>query len=170
MKLHRRDLVKVIGLAAAAPAPAAAQQASQPKFFVGTEYELLKALCEKIMPGANEGRAPEFIDLLTSENKEYQRQLRGGLTWLNAACRDRFGKEFLNCSEAQQKEILDLIAYKKNAESDPSLRQGVAFFTFLRDLTLDGYFTSRAGVRYLDFRGNTPVSDFAGCPKPEELP
>ena len=170
MKLHRRDLVKVLGVAGAFPVSSAAQGPQAPRFFDGTEYELLRKLCDMIVPGAIEGRAPEFIDLLTSENKEYQRQVRGGLTWLNAACRDRFGKEFLSCSGAQQKEVLDLIAFRRNAEADPSLRQGIAFFSFLRDLTLDGYFTSRDGIQYLEFRGNGAVSEFPGCPKPEELP
>ena len=72
-----------------------------------------------------EAGAPEFIDLLTSENPKYQLKLGGGLMWLDGVCGDRYGKTYLDCAPEQQKEILDLIAYTKNAEKDPSLSQGM---------------------------------------------
>ena len=172
MKLHRRELVKILGVSGLT-LPALGAQA-KPRVFSERQAELLRTLCELIVPagdgsgGAIKAGAPEFIDLLASENKEYRRRLTGGMTWLDAACRDRFGEAFLDCPDAQRKEMLDLIAFRRNAEVDPSLRQGVAFFAFLRDMTLDGYFTSRAGIRYLGFSGNRPVAEFPGCPKPED--
>src|SRR6202789_4741420 len=59
-----------------------------PKFFDAHGYKTLQALCETIFPadadsgGAIEAGAPEFIDLLTSENPQYQLTLGGGLMWL----------------------------------------------------------------------------------------
>jgi len=141
-----------------------------PKFFPPQQYKTLQALCETILPadadagGAIEAGAPEFIDLLTSENPEYQRRLGGGLMWLDSTCGDRYGKNYLGCNAQEQKEILDLIAYRKNAVSDASLSQGVAFFSFLRDLTADGFFTSKIGIQYLGYIGNTFLIDFPGCP------
>ena len=67
-------------------------------------------------------------------------------------------------AQGEQKEILDLIAYSKNAASDPSLSQAVVFFAFLRDLTADGFFTSEIGIKYLGYIGNTFVNEFPGCP------
>lgn len=125
---------------------------------------MLRALCEFIIPGAAEAGAPEFIDLLCSENAEYKRQISGGLLWLDSRCRDRHGKDFLACTEAEQKELLNLIAWRENGQKDPALTQAIAFFAFLRDLTLDGYFTSRQGIAYLDFRGNSALPEFPGCP------
>src|SRR5580658_3235602 len=141
-----------------------------PKFFDPHAYKTLQALCETILPadadcgGAIQAGAPEFIDLLTSENPEYQLKLGGGLMWLDSTCGDRYGNASLNCAPRQQKEFLDLIAYRKNAVVDPSLSQGVAFFSFLRDLTADGFFTSEIGIAYLGYIGNTFLSDFPGCP------
>ncbi len=141
-----------------------------PKFFPPQQYKTLQSLCGTIFPadadsgGAVEAGAPEFIDLLTSENPEYQLKLGGGLMWLDATCVDRYGKGYLDCNPQQQKEILDLIAYRKNAMSDESLSQGVAFFSFLRDLTADGFFTSKIGIQYLGYIGNTFLTDFPGCP------
>jgi hypothetical protein len=147
-----------------------ASQTYAPKFFPPQQYKTLQQLCGTIFPadsdskGAIEVGAPEFIDLLTSENPEYQLKLGGGLMWLDATCTNRYSKTYLECDRQQQKEILDLIAYRKNAKSDPSLSQGVAFFSFLRDLTADGFFTSKIGIEYLGYVGNTFLTDFPGCP------
>ena len=141
-----------------------------PKFFDAASYKTLQALCEAILPsdadagGAIEAGAPEFIDLLTSENADYQSELGGGLKWLDSTCKTRFSKAFLECSQEQQKEILDLIAFRKNAEKNEVLTQGVEFFSLLRNMTADGFFTSKAGIKYLGYKGNTYLTHFPGCP------
>jgi hypothetical protein len=141
-----------------------------PKFFPAHEYKTLQTLCQTIIPadqdggGAVEAGAPEFIDLLTSENTDYQLVLGGGLMWLDSTCSDRYGKLFLDCSPEEQKQILDKIAYRKNALEDPALNQGSKFFAFLRNLTADGFFTSEIGIKYLGYIGNTYLQEFPGCP------
>lgn len=141
-----------------------------PKYFSPHSYKTLQSLCQTIIPsdddakGALEAGAPEFIDLLTSENKDYQVSLGGGLMWLDNTCIDRYEKIYLDCAPEQQKEILDLIAYRNNAKKDPSLGQGIEFFSFLRKLTADGFFTSEIGINYLGYVGNTYLSEFPGCP------
>ena len=148
----------------------AATKTYAPKFFSAHDYKTLQGLCETIIPadsdsgGAVEGGAPEFIDLLTSENTEYQRIMNGGLLWLDATCDDRYNAVYLDCAPAQQKEILDLIAYKKNAVANPVLSQGVEFFSFLRNMTADGFFTSEIGIKYLGYIGSTFLKEFPGCP------
>jgi gluconate 2-dehydrogenase gamma chain len=142
----------------------------QPKFFSARQYKMLQALCDAIIPphdqvgGAVEAGAPQFIDLLTSENPEYQLKLGGGMMWLDSACLDRFGADYIGCSADQHKQILDAIAYRKSAAVDPSLSQGVTFFSLLRNLTADGFFTSKIGIQYLGYIGNTSLAEFPGCP------
>src|SRR6266852_4423836 len=154
-----------------AAAPAGAYT---PKYFPASQYATLLFLCDAIIPkdeksgGAVEAGAPEFIDLLTSENLEYQLKLGGGLFWLDSACTDRYAKVFMDCTADQKKEILDLIAYRKNAKKDPALSQGVAFFAFLRNLTCDGFYTSKIGIADLQYVGNTSLHEFPGCPPPPE--
>ena len=103
-----------------------------PKFFSPQQYKTLQALCQAIIPadsdsgGAKEAGAPEFIDLLTSENPKYQLKLGGGVMWLDAECMERYDKAYLECAPDQQKQILDLIAYRKNAEKDPRLSQDLS--------------------------------------------
>jgi hypothetical protein len=191
MAISRRDILKSLTVAAVggsalrvipleaaeyahrmvkAEKAAAETRTYSPKFFSARAYKTLQSLCNTIIPpdeetkGAVEAGAPEFIDLLTSENKEYQLTLGGGLMWLDNTCIDRYEKLYLDCAQEQQKEILDLIAYRKSAKFDPSLGQGIEFFGFLRKLTVDGFFTSEIGIDYLGYIGNTYLQDFPGCP------
>jgi gluconate 2-dehydrogenase gamma chain len=142
----------------------------EPKYFGAHQYKTLRMLCDTILPadadagGAIEAGAPEFIDLLTSENPSYQLQFGGGLMWLDSTCADRYGSLYVDCAPDQQREILDLIAYRKNADMDQGLTHGVEFFSLLRNFTLDGFFTSKIGIQYLGYIGNTFLTDFPGCP------
>jgi gluconate 2-dehydrogenase gamma chain len=141
-----------------------------PKYFTPHQYETLTTLCDTIIPkdeksgGAVEAGAPEFIDLLTSENTEYQVEYGGGLMWLDNFCADRHACTFLECTAPQKKEILELLAYRKNAVADPTLRQGAAFFARLRNITCDAFYTSKIGIADLQYIGNTANTDFPGCP------
>src|ERR1700693_5120026 len=131
-----------------------------PKYFAAPQYATVTFLCDVIIPkdeksgGAVEAGAPEFIDLLTSENKDYQLEFGGGLMWLDNFCLDRFEKSFLDATPDQRKEVLDLIAYRKNALADSSLSQGVAFFSRLRDMTCDGFYFSIIGFVALAYIGH----------------
>ena len=130
----------------------------------------MQALCDAIIPkdersgGALQADAPELIDLLTSENTDYQVQLAGGIQWLDSACEDRYGRVYLEASPDQQKQILDLISFRRNAATHAGLSQGVEFFRFLRNLTTDAYVTSEVGIKDLGYVGNTFLLDFPGCP------
>ena len=141
-----------------------------PKFFSEHQYKTLQALCDAIIPpdqksgGAVEAGAPEFIDLLSSENKALQLQLGGGIMWLDATCAERHGQTYLQCAPGQRTEMLDLIAFRKNGENDPRLSPGIEFFSTLRKYTADGFFTSEIGIKYLGYIGNTYLKEFPGCP------
>src|SRR5258708_39031644 len=189
--VSRRDILRSLAFGAAAgsvlqiiPAEAAEyvhqmvhkEKAAVPagtytqKYFSAPQYATLLFLCDTIIPkdeksgGAVEAGAPEFIDLLTSENGEYQLTLGGGLMWLDNHCIDEYGKVFMEGAPEQRKEILDLIAYRKNAKKDHSLSQGVAFFSFLRKMTCDGFYTSKIGSDDLQYIGNVTRNEWPGCP------
>jgi gluconate 2-dehydrogenase gamma chain len=191
MSISRRDLIRALSLTAAAGSMlrvvplAAAEKAHRmvsahkaasstgeyaPQFFPEHQYKTLRALCEAIIPpdyesgGAIEAGAPEFIDLLTSENKDLQLQFGGGIMWLDAICTERYGQAYLESTPGQKTEILDLIAFRKNADKDPRLGPGIEFFSTLRRYTADGFFTSEIGIKYLGYIGNTYLREFPGCP------
>src|SRR5437660_12098532 len=189
--ITRRDVLKTLamGVAGGAVLQAVPLQAAQhvhrmiaqekshapagtyrPKFFSAHQYQTLSSLCDAIIPadehsaGAVKAGAPEFIDLLTSENKDYQLALGGGMMWLDGLCADRFGTTYLACSPAQKKEVLDLIAYRKSADKNAALSQGVEFFALLRRLTSDGFYTSEIGLTDLQYCGNPFLTEFPDCP------
>ena len=189
--ISRRGILKSLAMSAAAtsvlrviPAQAAeyahkmiaAEKAAtpakgySPKFFSAHEYKTLQTLCQTIIPadadsgGAIEAGAPEFIDLLTSENKDYQLTLGGGLLWLDGACADRYSKAYLDCSAEEQKQMLQQIAFRENGVTNPGLGQGIEFFAFLRSMTADGFFTSEIGIKYLGYIGSAYLTAFPGCP------
>jgi gluconate 2-dehydrogenase gamma chain len=189
--ISRRDVLKTLAAGAAAGSVLqviplqAAEMAHQmvhkekaaapagkytPKYFTAKQYQTLASLCDTIIPkdeksgGAVEAGAPEFIDLLTSENIEFQGRLGGGFMWLDSYCIDHYGKTYMESTPEQRKEIIELIAYRKNAKATPELHQGVAFFAFLRNLTCDGFYTSKIGIEDLKYIGNVTRSEWPGCP------
>src|SRR5271156_3159222 len=142
-----------------------------PKLFTAHEYQTLSLLCETILPkdehsgGAIEAGAPEFIDLLSSENSEdYGLPMRGGLMWLDNYCADRYGQTFLQATPAQRAEVLDLIAYRKNAKTDEGLLPAVHFFALLRRMTADAFYNSKIGIADLQYIGTPARASFPGCP------
>jgi hypothetical protein len=96
-----------------------------------------------------------------------QTAMRGGLAWLDAECDRRFDKTFVACTDANRRAVLDEIAWPRR-QTKPALAYGVTFFNSFRDLTASGFFTSKMGMADLEYKGNTIVPIFKGCP-PEWL-
>jgi hypothetical protein len=85
---------------------------------------------------------------------QHQTPMRGGLRWLDLQCIKQFGKTFKDCSPEQQIQLVDQIAYPNKAKAD--MKQGVAFFSLMRNLTATGFYTSEIGVKDIGYAGNTP--------------
>jgi hypothetical protein len=91
--------------------------------------------------------------------------MRGGLAWIDAECRERFGADFVTCTDAQRTQLLDEIAYHKGDTGQPVLdehgripmRHGAEFFNSFRDLTASGFWSSRIGVQDIGYVGNQPA-------------
>ena len=144
---------------AAAATPAGAVYKA--KAFNATEEKSLRLLAEITCPGAvSKGGAFEFIDLLSSNNDSLKATYTGGLLWLDRECEKRFEKGFVTATDAQRTQILDLIAFRQSAVSDPGLAPGIRFFDWVRRMAVDAYYTSAAGVKELGFIGNRGMSDF----------
>ncbi|HET7038263.1 MAG TPA: gluconate 2-dehydrogenase subunit 3 family protein [Gemmatimonadales bacterium] len=147
-------------------------QAYSPKFFTTAEWNTVRILVDLIIPrdarsgSATDAGVPEFMDFMLTENTGMQTPMRGGLAWLDAECRERFGKIFADCAEAERRAVLDEVAWP--AKARPELSHGVAFFSRFRDLTASGFWSSEMGTRDLRYMGNTAVPEWKGCP-PEQL-
>ena len=137
--------------------PASTSITYSPRSFCVHEFETLRVLCEAIIPadresgGAIEAGVPEWIDLLASQNKDYQLQLIAGLDWLDTVCVELYGGSYLACISRQQQEILTLIAFRINGQNDPRLIPGIEFFSMLRKDTVVAFFATEVGRKYLGF-------------------
>lgn len=129
-------------------------------FFTPHEMATLTVLADIIIPrdersgSASDAKVPEFIEFIVKDMPEHQLPMRGGLRWLDLKCLNRYEKSFEDCAAEKQLEIVNEIAYPSRAK--PEMRQGVAFFNRMRNLTATGFFTSKMGIEDLGYAGNRP--------------
>jgi gluconate 2-dehydrogenase gamma chain len=137
----------------------------KPKFFTAPEYRTLERLADLIVPaddrsqGALAAGAPEFIDFLSSQSRELAEIYTGGLAWLDHEMMKRYSASFVASTLEQQTAMLDLIAYRKN--DSPELGPGIRFFTWVRNMVVDAFYTSKVGMDDLGFMGNGAMSEFS---------
>jgi gluconate 2-dehydrogenase gamma chain len=143
----------------------AAQGPYKPSFFKAPEYKTLERLADLIVPaddrskGALAAGAPEFIDFLCSQSRELAEIYTGGLAWLDHEMMKRYSASFVASTPEQQTAMLDLIAYRKN--DSPELGPGIRFFTWVRNMVVDAFYTSKVGMDDLGFMGNGAMSEFS---------
>jgi Gluconate 2-dehydrogenase subunit 3 len=127
-------------------------------------------------PGAKAARVNEFIDLILTEwyDDEEKSLFLAGLTEIDASARSLSGKDFVDCGEKLQTEILrgldDEVAAARtevrrgNSRSRPPERN---FFFMIKQLTLIGYYTSQIGFEQ-ELHGEIIPARHAGCVPLEE--
>lgn len=126
-------------------APGAGQPYS-PKVFSAPELDLIRDIAETIIPrtdtpGAADARVQLFIDRHYSLDNRTLAEFRQGLRLVQTSVRR---------GRSLSEILTDL--------------QGHPFFQLVKDLTIDGYFSSREGLaQELGWKGNTPVGEFKGC-------
>ncbi|HMX78380.1 MAG TPA: gluconate 2-dehydrogenase subunit 3 family protein [Chitinophagaceae bacterium] len=134
---------------------------SEEKFFTPHEMATITILADIIIPkddvsgSASEAKVPEFIEFIVHDMPNHQVPLKGGLRWLDMHCLKTYNLSFKDCSNTQQMEVVNAIAFPKKAK--PEMGQGVKFFNLMRDLTATGFYTSEMGVKDLGYVGNTPT-------------
>lgn len=125
-------------------APAAAAP-YKPKTLTPAEMDFVARLSDLIIPrtdtpGASDAGVPEFIDRCLTASPDLAAAFRRGMALV--------GPE---PTAARLTEIAD-----------------TPFFRLAKELTIDGYYSSRAGlVEELGWHGNTFLSEFKGCTHPE---
>jgi gluconate 2-dehydrogenase gamma chain len=151
---RREALVTIAALAAASTAEA------QTTFLSKAELDWLAALTDTIIPrtdtpGASDAGVPAFIDRRLAGNPQLAALFRSGMKALDADSQTRFGAGFAAVTPEQRVELL-------------TPRQEEPFFRAMKGLTVDGYYTSEAGLtQELGWHGNTFLPEFKGCTHPE---
>jgi hypothetical protein len=138
------------------------------KFFTPHELQTVTVLSDIIIPAdersgsASQAGVPAFIEFMMKDQPRNQTPMRGGIRWLDNTCVKRYGKQFVQCTKAQQIDIVEQIAYPSTAK--PDMTQGAAFFSMMRNLTASGFFTTQMGIKDLGYVGNTP-NQWDGVPE-----
>ena len=184
--ISRRDALRRLGLVLAAAgvidragaeevhaftaqAQASGGGAYAPQAFTEHQYRTLERLTDLIVPvengapGAVVAGAAAWIDMISSENDQLKSIYRNGFTWLDAAMKSRGAADFVSATPEQQTALLDLIAYRRN--QSPDLAPGILFFSWVRRMTVDAFYTSAIGINDVGYRGNSPMAEY---PSPAE--
>ena len=141
---------------------------AEPAFFTADEMATITILADIIIPkdeisgSASDAKVAEFIGFIVKDKPEHQTPLRGGLRWLDLQCLNRYDKPFKDCDPIKQMEMVDEIAWPLKAK--PAMKQGVAFFNLMRNLTATGFYTSAIGVKDVGYMGNVP-NQWNGVPE-----
>ena len=164
----RRSLLKIIGAIGAtcaypyagdelfAQAPEAHQHPAVPPdalqhFLNDRDFETISRIADLIIPetttpGAVGAGVPAYIDSMIARVTDHQLVVADGLRWLDVqAAIAAPGKRFMEISEEQQLAILEPLCTA--ADADPkSAPRNVQFFSLIKNLTADGYYTSKIGL------------------------
>ena len=163
-----------------------------PAFFSDEEFRTIARITNLLL-GTESAEAAQWIDLRVASAKETREAARGldplcralavayfgpaevakletanaeetcreGLEWLAGAVRARGAEGFTSVTEDQQIEILDSIgdarADRKNENA------GSRFLAWMKAEAIRGYYTSQAGLKELNFRGNAFYARSPGC-------
>jgi gluconate 2-dehydrogenase gamma chain len=166
----------------------------KPKVFNDHEYGTITRLAELIIPAdeisgsAVDAGAPQFIDLLASQNDKLADIYTGGLAWLDAHARLQHKATFIQLTAQEQTSMLHAIVHaaEEHLKYAPSSYQksvypdfrgygvyregdeapGVVFFDWVRKMVVDAFYTSSIGIKDVGFMGNKALSKYT---VPEEV-
>lgn len=131
------------------PAPGASTAPWEPLLFDEHQAATVEALVERIIPatdtpGAKEARVVEYIDLVLHDGDAARRhRFLEGIGWLDGQAIRRHQAPFLRLSEEEQNALLTEI-------------QESEIFRLAKELTVEGYYTSRIGIEELNKGGRVP--------------
>jgi len=98
------------------------------------------------------------------ETHDAQKTWRDGLRWLEEQSHQRYRNSFLSIRQDQQLELLRVMSDDRPDKSQEN--GGTRFFVWIKGETIRGYYTSQAGLKELDYRGNAFYAEQPGCEKP----
>ena len=90
-----------------------------------------------------------------------QQTTRQGLRWLAEEVSTRYHADFLDLNEKHKIEILSLIS-DEGVPRDPE-NAGTRFFALVKAELIRGFYTSKAGLKELDNKGNGFYTESPGC-------
>ena len=174
MDLQRRELLRLLGSVALAPqvltALAAPATGYVPRFLTPPEFTLVDRITDALLPadadggGAHEAHVARFIDIvLQYESRDGQQRWKEGLAQVAAWCERRTPH---GGAGMQAHDWTAVVTRLFEGEREPG-NDLDRFAARLKDLTVRGFATSDAGLKYFGYTGNAAVATFRGCDHPD---
>lgn len=136
------------------------------------ELRTLSALCDMIIPADAESPSastlgvPQYINEHVSapyaQHKADLIEIRGGLVWLDGESQRRFSQVFTSLNQSQKMDICDVLCMPRADQP----QHAASFFSKVRNMTAAGYFTTRQGMAWVGYIGNSPSLEFPPPPAP----
>jgi hypothetical protein len=95
------------------------------------------------------------------EEFDAQKVMREGLAWIEEHSRRWHSGSFNSRSEPRQIAILQFISDDRPDRGTENA--GTRFFAYLKERVIDGFYTSKAGLEELGYRGNAFYASPPGC-------
>jgi len=95
------------------------------------------------------------------ETSEPERVCREGLAWLGEESQRRFAMNFLDAAPVEQAELV--ISVSDARTNKTAANAGTRFYDLLKAESIRGFYTSRRGLKELDFKGNSFYAEPPGC-------
>lgn len=96
-----------------------------------------------------------------AEDFDPEQLVRNGLAWLEAESQRLHGHAFSSVARAEQVAILSSISDDRPKKRDG--HPGEHFFVYFKERVIHGFYTSRAGLEELGYRGNAYYASPPGC-------
>jgi hypothetical protein len=135
------------------------------ELFTATDIDYLDAVADTILPetqtpGARAAEVGSFMAVMVADTytREQQSVFTAGLDTIESECRSDHGAGFMAVTAPQRLSLLERLDreqfdYMRNRRPD----QSVHYFRMIKELTLQGYFTSEIGytqaMRYIETPG-----------------
>jgi hypothetical protein len=155
--MDRRELIKSIAVLTGAAFVggnlflAGCKEHNEQVFSTG-DIAFLDEVAETIIPrtntpGAKDAEVGKFIAVYASDcyDTKQQQVLKQGITQLNEVSKKRFNTKFTELSAEQKKALLTEIDGEAKQQSQQE-KATPHYFTLMKQLTLLGFFTSKAGA------------------------
>jgi hypothetical protein len=122
--------------------------------FSNDDIAFLDEVAETILPktdtpGAKDAKVGEFMTRIVKDcyTEADQKVFLDGMSKLNAACKTKNGKVFMECTPEQKHDLLvDLDKEQKDYMAKKKKDDPAHYFRMMKELTLWGFFTSEPGA------------------------
>ena len=141
-------------------------------FFDKQTIDLLNEIAETILPktntpGAKEANVGDFMNVMVKDcyTPADQAVFKAGINTLEKGCKDKTGKNFMDCSPAERSSYLNTLDIAQKAYTEEKTAEAPNhYFRMMKELTLLGFFTSEIGstkaLKYVEtpgsYDGNLP--------------